>query len=437
MTDTKALHHDNDFSTTAIARAVADGTRDPLDAVGASLKAIAAHDSDLRAWVYVPDAEWLATQPRPAPHGLLAGVPIGVKDIIDVAGMPTQCGADVCGQEPVLFDAACVAELRRAGAVPVGKTVTAEFAYVSPGPTRNPAHHGHTPGGSSSGSAAAVAAGMVPVALGTQTGGSIIRPAAFCGVVGFKPTYGMVSRDGMKLTCESLDVIGWHAANVEDAACIADVLLPRPAQAGSSAGDELPLLAFLRHQPHHTLDPEAEAVLDDAQRSLHAAGARFEAANLSEPVAAAMLGAHSTIMHYEFARNLWPVVADHRDRLSAALTATVDKGFGVPGDDYFEARAAQHNWRTSWETICGNASFLLTSSALGPAPEGLSSTGNSAFNKAWSLLGWPCVHLPVGYSATGLPLGVQLIGPPGSDRRLLALAAVIHPLIDRRRQRIR
>jgi len=419
-------------SAVEMARDVNARACDPLANVEAALLSINRQDADIRAWAYVGnDTGSRNLPPSGAAAQLLAGVPVGVKDVIDVAGMPTACGSQVCDVAPVQFDASSVAMLRQEGAVPVGKTVTAEFAYVTPGPTRNPHDLMCTPGGSSSGSAAAVAAGMVPIALGTQTGGSMIRPASYCGVIGFKPTFGLVARDGMKVTCESLDVIGWFARDVSDIELVSEVLLPGEYQRGAASLRGL-RISCLDSNPGHVLEPAAKAVINDARRTLEAHGCQLRPSEIDNPES--LLNAHSAIMHYEFSRSLLPVFAAQAGSLSEPLIAAVRQGLAMSAADYLQARKWQDVQRKRWEFYFRDADIVMTTSALGPAPRGLASTGPSAFNKAWSLLGWPCLHLPTAYSDRGLPLGVQLVGPPDSDRRLIELASMIHQVIDQRKE---
>ena len=442
-----------DCSVPGVAAQTSHGVRgrngDPLDAVRASLAVVAAREGEVRAWTHIETIERLEERASVAVEaagnadgnaassacvragGLLAGVPLGVKDIIDVAGMPTRYGSLAVDASPARFDASCVALLRAAGAIPIGKTVTAEFAYVTPGPTRNPAKLGHTPGGSSSGSAAAVAAGMVPLALGTQTGGSIIRPAAFCGVVGFKPSFGAVARDGMKITCESLDVIGWYGENVEDVALAAAVLLPQADPAKAPKGVAGLRVAYLAGNPGYTLEASARTVLDLAGRAV--ADHVDHLATVPElPQAGRLLEAHGVIMHYELARSMQPIMATLASMLSQRLRDAVERGRAISGSLYLQMKRFQVSQRTMWEAYFGDADLVLSSSALGPAPSGIDHTGASAFNKGWSLLGWPCLHLPTGHTADGLPLGVQLIARPDADFDLLAWARQLHPLIDAR-----
>ncbi|WP_454902909.1 amidase [Variovorax gossypii] len=390
-----------------------------------SLARAHAAEPALLAWSHLADAAALES----AADGPLRGWALGVKDNINVAGMPTRCGSAASSRGVYMFDASVVAQLRAAGAVPIGKTVTTEFAYATPGATRNPWQPMHTPGGSSSGSAAAVAAGVVPIALGTQTGGSMIRPAAFCGVVGFKPSAGLVSREGMHLACESLDVIGWYGASVEHAQAVGNVLLPSSRTRARKLEDLR--VAWLDANPGHRMQQDAAAALSAAAGHLvdHVARVRrmTEFSGHAE-----LLEAHSTLMHYEFSRSLEAVVRADRGRLSAPLLDAVCRGREVEGDAYVAARQLQVKAQQSWEAHFEEADLVLTSSVLGTAPEGLRHTGDSAFNKGWSVLGWPCVHLPTTLATNGLPLGVLLVARPCCDLDLLEWARKIHEIIDQR-----
>lgn len=404
-----------------------DGATHPWQAVKAALAHVAARDAGVRAWAHVATLDALRGEEVPPGGSLpLRGVPFGVKDVIDVAGMPTRCGSTATPDQPSAFDASCVSLLRRAGAVPIGKTVTAEYAFRAPGPTRNPHAPDHTPGGSSSGSAAAVAAGMVPFALGTQTGGSMIRPAAYCGVVGFKPSFGGVFRDGLALTCESLDVIGWHTRCVADAQSIARILLPYPPS--GAGGAALPRrVAVVSSSPDQALELESADALRAACLALQRHGVQCVDIPFDEAHDLARM--HGVIMHYEFARSLEPVVRRRAEQLSAGLRDTVRLGFDVSTQAYFEQRRLQATWRMQWERLFGDADLVLTPSAPGAAPRGLESTGTSAFNRIWSVLGWPCLHLPTGKTPAGLPVGVQLVGRFESDHDLLAWGRALHPLL--------
>lgn len=414
-------------SAVAIARRVRRGEAGPLAAARQSLAAIERGEADLRAWSHVMPAEALdALDPAAIAGGVLAGVPVGIKDVIDVAGMPTGHGAPALAAGTQAFDACAVGMLRAAGAIPIGKTVTAEFAFRTPGPTRNPHAPSHTPGGSSSGSAAAVAAGMVPVALGTQTGGSMIRPAAFCGVVGFKPSFGRVFRDGMKLTCESLDTIGWYANGVEDAQAVAQALLDEPD--ADERADRTPTIAVQLGNPRAELSAEGRAEIARIQAVLGAHGVRCVSVE-AERETARLLRAHDVIMHYEFARSLAPVVERRADAVSAALRQAVVEGLAIGAGQYREMRALQAELRHGWRRLYDGADAVLTPSTPGPAPRGLAHTGDASFNKIWSVLGWPCLHLPTAFNPAGLPLGMQLVGDWESDRALLALGRKLHHLL--------
>lgn len=404
------------------------GRTPSTQAIAETLRAIAEREPQLRAWAHVAPTETLLTQAGAVDTSLpLAGVPFGVKDIIDVAGMPTRYGSSVTPADPRPYDAACVDMLRRAGAIPVGKTVTAEFAYKAPGPTVNPHDPGHTPGGSSSGSAAAVAAGMVPLALGTQTGGSMIRPAAYCGVVGFKPSFGLVPRDGMKITCESLDVIGWYAATVEDVTYAARVLLPDPACAVAPSGPMR--VVIIPGAAVAPVQPEAEQALRQATEALRQAGHEIRIMD-SFTQAQRILAAHATIMEYELSRNIAPVARVHSEGLSDSLTSTISRGLRIDAATYREARQFQAEMQQGWCALLGDADLVMTASAPGAAPAGLASTGDGVFNKIWSVLGWPCLHLPFMVKpGTNLPVGVQLIGRFGQDIQFLSIAALVRDVL--------
>ena len=393
-------------------RAVAPG-----DIVQRSLATIAHLEPKVRAWAYVaPQASLIEAAAHTELDAPLSGIPIGIKDVIDVAAMPTGYGANLAKPRLAEFDSACVGMLRRAGAIPIGKTVTAEFAYKHPGPTRNPHDPTRTPGGSSSGSAAAVAAGMVPVSIGTQTGGSMIRPAAFCGVIGFKPSYGAVPRDGMKICCESLDVIGWYGRSVADVAAIAEVLLPQ--STAVRARERLPRVAVLTEIPGLALDADAGTVVQQAADTLTQQGAMCSMAPMSTEMIR-LAEVHRTIMQYEFARSLAPVIRAQPSVLSEVLLACVRDGFATPDSSYLAMKSLQHSLRHSWSKLTGDADFIIAPSAVGEAPLGLSETGSSAFNVAWSALGWPCMHIPTGLSRHGLPLGIQVIADWQRDFDLL------------------
>ncbi|WP_233236584.1 amidase [Bordetella sp. LUAb4] len=373
-------------------------------------------DAELHAFVWTAQAQ---DKLNAQAQGPLAGWTLGVKDVIDVAGMPTQAGSRALGDVPKTFDATCVAQLRAAGAVPVGKTVTAEFAFTTPGATRNPRNVDHTPGGSSSGSAAAVAAGLVDVALGTQTGGSMIRPAAYCGVVGFKPTFGRVHRGGMQVLCDSLDTVGWFTRTVAQSLEVAAVLTPDDDV--SAAKQAPPRVAILECTTLGTLSPAARDALSLCEARLVAAGAVIERPDLDGDIDT-LTSLHATIMRYELARGLMPVVQAAEDRISVAARDVVRVGLAISYRTYVLAQRQRATLAARWLERFSEIDFILAPSAPGEAPLGLSTTGSSVFNRMWSLLGWPCLHLPTRTGAQGMPVGVQWIGKPDCDARLLQWA---------------
>lgn len=399
----------------------------------ASLREIATRDQAIQAWSCLPQD---ASVQEPARAGPLAGLSFGVKDVMDVRGMPTGHGAELAQVAPARFDAACVAMLRAAGAQPIGKTVTAEFAVKAPGPTRNPWNPAHTPGGSSSGSAAAVAAGMVSFAIGTQTGGSIIRPAAFNGVIGFKPSFGRVPRTGMQVLCDSLDTIGWFTPDIALATRVAEVFMaPAPSDAHNGGrGSVAPLqVAVLPALEAGSMDENALQILKQAAEDLSAQGAKIEWREESELFSTA-LRLHAGIMAYEIARGLLPVLQGEASALRSQTLEVIEEGLGITPREYTALQYRRAQLQAAWHERYSKFDLILTPSAPGAAPAGHATTGSSVFNRTWSLLGWPSVHLPTSQSEIGLPLGVQCVGRPGCDIELLSLVGALHPVLDRRRQ---
>ncbi len=394
---------------------------------------IARRDRDIRAWSWLaPRMSGPYTEPTEASP--LTGLRFGVKDVIDVRGMPTGHGAALRDMPPARFDAACVAMLRACGAQPVGKTVTAEFAVTAPGPTRNPWNLAHTPGGSSSGSAAAVAAGMVPLALGTQTGGSIIRPAAFNGVIGFKPSFGRVPRTGMNVLSDSLDTIGWFTPDVTLSRHVAKVFMGSKTSFQESvalpAAPEKLKVAVLPSLEAGGLSDIAMATLKHAAEDLAGHGAMVEWLEDRELITEA-LSIHAGVMGYEVARGLLAVMQGETEALRPQTLEFIRKGLDISPDEYLHLQERRLGLQEAWQQRCSAYDFILTPSAPGTAPPGHSTTGSSIFNRTWSLLGWPCIHLPL-TEDDGLPVGVQCVGRPHGDLALLSLAETLHPLLDRR-----
>ena len=391
------------------------------ETVEAALGAIQARDGELHAWQAV-DADFARRQARTLdagpPRGPLQGIPLGVKDIFDTADLPTEYGSPIYKGHRPAADAACVAAARAAGAVILGKTVTTEFATMVPAATVHPKNPRHTPGGSSSGSAAAVAAGMVRFAFGTQTVGSIIRPAAYCGVVGYKPSFGTLSRSGMKMGCDTLDTAGVIARSVADAALLAGASAIRPdlIETGEFKNPEL---GVCRSPNWHHMSPEGASTFEAAAKRLAAKGARLVDLELDFPELDA---AASTILVYEMARALAYEITNHRARVSPMLLERVDSGATMPYAQYANAMAYAAECRRRLRDLVGDADAILTPSATGEAPLGLGSTGNTAMNRLWTLLHGPCVTVPAGDGPSGMPMGIQIVGLPGADARTLAVA---------------
>jgi len=388
--------------------------RDCLDRIAAR--------TDVKAWVHLEPDRALA-QARAADRagrpGLLRGVPVGVKDVIDTFDMPTQHGSPIYRGNRPFADAACVALTRAAGGVVLGKTVTTEFANRQPRETVHPANPAHTPGGSSSGSAAAVADCQVPVAFGTQTGGSTIRPAAFCGVIGYKPSFGEFSRVGIKMQCHNLDTLGIICRSLDDLSLMRAVLQAQPRRPVDRSANP-PRIGFCRTPAWDHADADTQALLERTAARLSAAGAKVEDA---EPAPADIFDQHRRVFEFEAARNYAHEYEAHGDRLSPALRALLTEGRVLPLADYVAAIEAAERFRARLDAVFAEFDALLAPSAVGEAPEGLGSTGDPRFNTLWTLAWTPCLTLPAGTGKTGLPLGIQLVGPRFGDEALLDAAA--------------
>jgi Asp-tRNA(Asn)/Glu-tRNA(Gln) amidotransferase A subunit family amidase len=429
----------NWFSATDAARAIRDGAISSEQLVEACLARVREAEPQVEAWQFLdPERARAQARARDAdrregrPCGPLHGVPIGIKDIIDTADMPTEDGTVLHAGRMPARDATVVTWLRAAGAVIMGKTVTTECAYFSPGKTRNPHHPEHTPGGSSSGSAAAVAAGMVPLALGSQTNGSTIRPAAFCGVYGFKPTHGLIPRHGILRLSRTLDHVGVFARTLEDVALLAAELVgyderdpdTRPRARipfGSVAAEEPPMpprLAFVKTPVWDRAGEETREAFAELTAEL---GDAVEEVELPGSARAAW-DWHRTIMDAEMAASFDLEWERGRDRLSAQLRELLARGREVPALDYQQALARIPLLNESFAELFLRFDAILTPAAPGTAPRGLESTGDPAFCTLWTLCGTPTVSLPLMRGANGLPLGVQLVGQRGDDARLLRTA---------------
>ncbi len=391
--------------------------------VRACLERIDAREGIVGAWACCQPDHVLA-QARAldagAIRGPLHGVPFGVKDVIDTADLPTQYGSPIYPGHQPAWDAACVAMARNAGAILLGKTVTAELATPKPGKTANPHDPRHTPGGSSSGSAAAVADCMVPLALGTQTGGSLIRPSSYCGVVGYKPSAGVINRAGVKQVSESLDTVGVMARSVGDAALFAAAVSGRPELAEADAVKPVRIGIWRGPEWTHAA-PEALAAVEQAACELAQAGCRVhEVAVASE--FNALAPAHQNIQCYEMVRALAYEYAQRRDLLSPGLQAMIEYGLTCSTRVYAAAFESVARCGALLRDVLLSYDVLLTASAPGEAPAGLAKTGEAVFNRPWTMLGVPCVTLPGYLGPHGLPVGVQVVGPRDRDTRLLAAA---------------
>jgi len=392
-------------------------TRDCLDR--------AKQRAGVKAWAWLDPDEALA-QARAADRagrpGLLAGLPIGVKDIIDTVDMPTEHGSPIYRGNRPFADAACVALARMAGGTVLGKTVTTEFANRFPGATVNPHNPAHTPGGSSSGSAAAVADFQVPLGFGTQTGGSTIRPAAFCGAIGYKPSFGEFSRVGIKLQCQNLDTLGIICRSLDDVALMRAVLIDMPLR-DVDRGANPPRIGLCRTAAWEVADAATRDRIERSAARLSAAGATVSEVSFAAQFVN-ILDHHRRIFNYEAAHNYAYEHLEHRALVSAALLDTVlDPGRDLPLSAYIEALETAEAFRTHLDDIFTDFDLLLTPSAAGEAPVGFNSTGDPSFNSIWTL-GWtPCVTLPCGSGPHGLPLGVQLVGQRFADDQLLDAAA--------------
>ena len=393
----------------------------------AYLDRIRARETMVGAWQYLDRERALADARRRDPEptrGPLHGIPIAVKDLIDTVDMPTAYGSSIYRGHRPAADASCVALARAAGAVVLGKTVTTEFAAFTPGKTANPRNPAHTPGGSSSGSAAAVADGMAPLAFGTQTAGSVIRPAAYCGCIGYKPSFGLINRAGVKPLADSLDTIGVLAGTVEDAAFFAGVLSERPALRHLAAPSDRPRFGLYRTPMWDEAEPATAAALDAARAALERAGAAVAELAIA-PQHYGLAEVQNTIMGFEMVRALAYERTLHSAQLSPRLAQMLDAGMTIGADEYDRALARAAEARAGLDAFFGSCDAVLVPAAPGEAPVGLGNTGDPIFNRMWTLLGVPCVTLPARWADNGLPTGVQLVGWIGNDPRLMACAAFL------------
>ena len=407
------------------------------DLVQACLDRIDARESDVHAWEYLNRVEALARAKQldtGVHQGLLHGLPIGVKDLLATVDMPTTYGSRVYANYQPGFDAACVAVARQQGAVVLGKTVSTEFATFHPNQTRNPHRLTHTPGGSSSGSAAAVADGMVPLAIGTQTAGSLIRPASYCGIVAFKPSFGGIARAGAKLLSDTLDTVGTMARNVPDAALFAAALSGRHSWLVRPLAEVLarPLrVGLCRTYEWEQADPDTRRVFAQAAQALLRVG-QVEVKDVALPADfRALAHAQTQVQLFEQAHNLAYEHQAHLDQLSLRLQGILNSGKAVTHAQYDAAQQAIAKCRTQLQTVFQEVDVLLAPSAQGEAPEGLDNTGDPVFCRIWTVLHTPSIHIPVGRGGLGLPVGLQVVADVGHDALLLSAANVLHQAIVR------
>jgi Asp-tRNA(Asn)/Glu-tRNA(Gln) amidotransferase A subunit family amidase len=388
----------------------------------------AEREPQLKAFCFRPDR--YAPIDTDAAATPLAGLPIAVKDIMATADMPTTYGSPIYEGFTPKEDAQIVAQLRAHGGTVFGKTVTTEFAWREPGPTVNPWNAAHTPGGSSSGSAAAVGAGIVPLALGTQTLGSVIRPAAYCGVVGYKPTHGRVPSTGVHPLSQSLDHVGFFANSVDTVAVAhalfvdarPEVLASADRWAGYFAPRRPQAVGVIRTSLWQRADDEQKANFDASLALLQGAGVTTLELDLHVDLPV-LIETFDTILQVEAHRNIGPLAAVHPDKVSDVMKALLAAGGRVSAAQYAEACALQTELSAQSTAFMGGCDVLVSPPATGAAPLGLGYTGDATFCVAWSFLGMPAVTIPSGRAANGLPLGFQLIGERGADLRVLQTAA--------------
>lgn len=435
MTDPRSVEP----SAAGLACDLAAGKMSALEVVEACLARIAADEPRVQAWAHL-DPEHARNQAQARdehrragrPLGPLHGLPVGLKDIIDTADFPTEQGSVLCAGRRPHRDATVASRLRAAGAVILGKTVTTEFACFAPGKTCNPHDPARTPGGSSSGSAAAVAAGMVPLAVGSQTNGSVIRPASFCGVYGYKPSFGLIPRTGVLATSATLDHLGLFARSAEDLALLAEPLigfdpddpatrpLPPPplSRVAAESPPVPPRLAFVQGSAWDEAQPDTREAFAELAGLL---GERLIAVELPAAFAEA-LAVHRTIWTAELAHHLGAEYQRGRARMSGQLLTLIEAGRATLAPDYLRALAMRQRYQTALAELFREFDAVLTPATPGEAPEGLDHTGSPVFCTLWSLTGLPAVSLPILRGAHGLPLGCQLVGDWGDDARLLRTA---------------
>ena len=414
-----------ELSATEALHRIAAGKLTSMAWVESCWDRIAAREPDVQAWSYLnPDAVTQTAARTDQRHG--PSIPVGVKDIIDVCGMPTMMGTDFHDPVPVSREGGSVAIMREAGCLFMGKTVTTELGHRHPGPTRNPHNLAHTPGGSSSGSAAAVADFMVPLCLGTQTTASVIRPAAFCGIVGYKPTYGDFDKSGILANAPTMDTLGIMARTIDDVGLLRAILLEETPQAIADMALSDVKFGLLNVPPWNTAEPETRRVIEALADDLAGAGARQVDVAIGDQVTR-LIELHRLISGYEFGRSIAYERTRHLDELSAVLReGRLADGREVDSRRYPDLIREAAFLRASLAEAFTGVDILVSPSAAGPAPASLESTGDAAFSAAWSLAGNPVITLPLFQAAdTAMPIGCQLIAGFGEDEKLLNVSQAI------------
>lgn len=414
----------NRLSATDIAALIQAGQTTPSAVMAAHLERIAQREPDVGAFQHL-DACRAMEQAQKADLlpavGPLHGVPFAIKDIIDTEDMPTGWGSDIYTERRPAQNATCVQAFLNAGAIPIGKTVTTEFAYFRPGKTANPHHLNHTPGGSSSGSAAAVADFMTPLAFGSQTAASLIRPAAYCGVSAFKPTTGGFDLTGVMGLSPSLDTLGVLARDPRDLVLARAVLLGQPVPNPSEFNDILPRISLMRGPHWWDGSMEMRDTCTRALEALKVSGA--EVGELAHPALFdELIDAQKIVMGYETAQERAHEYDQHRDQISPQFIDLIEDGRQVSDTAYHDALRMRDRANGILDQMFNDTDAILAPSAPNAAPEGLTATGDPLYSRAWNLLQLPCVALPFGTDAKGLPTGIQLIGRKGQDAKLLDTA---------------
>lgn len=411
----------NELSLHSLVDRLGKGATTSTAIVEDCLDRIESREPIVGAWQYLDREGALAAAARrddEEPNSRLHGIPLGLKDIIDTADMPTTYGSPIYEGHRPAEDAISVQRLRAAGAVILGKTVTTEFAHRHPGKTTNPHNAGYSPGGSSSGSAAAVADTMAPLAFGTQTGGSVIRPAAYCGIVGFKPSYDWTDFTGIKHLSATFDTLGYYVRSLDDLPIVHDVLGNQQLPGAEADDQTAPSFALCRTPAWSKADPAAQAVLEDAASRLSGAGAPVRDLDLAPPFAR-VYDAHTAITRFETARHLHKEATENWEKLSPAAQKTIEAGRAQPEDKAAQARFTLDRMRKDFARLLGD-DIVLALSAPGEAPKGLESTGDAVFNRFWTSLYVPCLHLPVASGPQGLPLGITVAARIGREAQVVA-----------------